>query len=556
MGATMKRIFLQNKLLLTILVVAACIRLIELGNVPVGLYVDEAAIGVDALSVAQTGKDMHGNFFLQAIYPSYGDYKLPVYIVLASGAVKLFGASEFAVRLPSALAGITTVFLVYVISQKLLSFGSGFTEGTRKRIGLWASALTAILPWSILFSRTGFEGHVGQMFVLCSVYFACTAAKSWKSLLFSVFFGAIAVYTYYSIRFVFPVVFLSILSLQMTKKSWKDVLKRSAVGLVVWAALLIPMRLSPLYLESETFRLSARSILQDKDVYVERSNTLREHDSFSFESKLFHHRSLYMIKAFAKNVAAHFDSDFLFLTGDSNLRHGTGKSGLLFLSMMPALLVGMFSLFQKNKKLLSVLAIWFLAALVPASVPHEVPHALRSLNGLGVVAILLGIGMKEIVAWSAKSSWNRFIVVCLGVCITLQFVLFATDYLTDYRSRSAQAWFDGNKQAARELIRLDKELPIDQPIVVSGDEKMFLWYSFFKPVLATDLQKVASVKFRKESLGRISFGTDAVQSFLSSERKGCAVGLADELGNTIDTQILGEASGMVYGMRCITKESK
>ena len=78
----------------------------QLGKNPVALYWDELAIGIDAYSVAQTGKDIYGHNRLQAIYPSYGDYKAPVAIWLTSLSVKFLGLSEFSVRLPFFLASL------------------------------------------------------------------------------------------------------------------------------------------------------------------------------------------------------------------------------------------------------------------------------------------------------------------------------------------------------------------------------------------------------------------------------------------------------------------
>ena len=98
--------------LIFIVGLAAFLRLYALGSIPNGLYIDEVAIGVDALSLAKTGHDMHGGHWFTTVFPSYGDYKLPVYIWLAAISVRLFGATDFAVRLPSAIAGIGTVMLV------------------------------------------------------------------------------------------------------------------------------------------------------------------------------------------------------------------------------------------------------------------------------------------------------------------------------------------------------------------------------------------------------------------------------------------------------------
>src|SRR5260221_11836804 len=106
-----------------ILLVAVAIRFYKLGSVPYSLYWDEVAMQVDVKSVVQTGRDMFGRPWYQVIYPSYGDFKLPVYIWAASGVEKMLGLSEFAFRLPSALAGIGTIIVAGWLAKEFLEDG-------------------------------------------------------------------------------------------------------------------------------------------------------------------------------------------------------------------------------------------------------------------------------------------------------------------------------------------------------------------------------------------------------------------------------------------------
>ena len=193
---------------------AVFLRLYTLGSIPSGLYIDEVAIGVDALSLAKTGRDMHGGPWLTTVFPSYGDYKLPVYIWLAAISVRVFGATDFAVRLPSAIAGIATVVLVYALALEFF-----VKEKHSKLIAVLSAAMVAVMPWSILFSRTGFEAHVGQAFLLASAWIALRAKKQPLLFVLSSVLGAISVYSYFSVRFVFPVVLVGMFLLHAEKKN-------------------------------------------------------------------------------------------------------------------------------------------------------------------------------------------------------------------------------------------------------------------------------------------------------------------------------------------------
>ncbi len=376
---------MKKIILIAILLLASFLRLYKLGTVPIGMYMDEMAIGVDAVNIAQTGKDMHGNSMWSAIYPSYGDYKLPVYIILAGASVKVFGASAFSVRLPSALAGIATVLLVYLLTKKLF-------EKTKQNetIGLVSALITAILPWDMLFSRTGFEGHVGQMFVLLSMYLLFLSKKDMKWVFASALFGAIAVYTYFSVRFVFPVLFVSYIVLFHLKNITIKKICVFIFTLILWGLLLVPMMLSPLYKPSEKFRLSARSILQNQESNILYANMLREREGNSIVSRLIYHRYLYFIKDLLTNYSTHFDMNYLFFSGDPNLRHGTGKTGIMLPVFIPFFFAGLYTFAKKYPKVGFFLFIWWMIALLPASVPLELPHALRSMNGIFTIAVTCG----------------------------------------------------------------------------------------------------------------------------------------------------------------------
>ena len=109
----MKKFFL-----ITILILAAVFRLAFLADFPAGLNADEAALGYNAYSLMLTGRDEHGHPWPVNL-ESFGDYKPALYAYILIPFIKVMGLTELAVRLPSALAGIFSVLLIYLLTKEI-----------------------------------------------------------------------------------------------------------------------------------------------------------------------------------------------------------------------------------------------------------------------------------------------------------------------------------------------------------------------------------------------------------------------------------------------------
>src|SRR3989344_4929450 len=97
--------------LIFIFILSFLLRFYKLGQIPFGFSQDESAIGYNAYSILQTGKDEYGKF-LPVYFKSFGDYKLPVYFYLTALSVKIFNLNEFSVRFSSALLGSVSVVIL------------------------------------------------------------------------------------------------------------------------------------------------------------------------------------------------------------------------------------------------------------------------------------------------------------------------------------------------------------------------------------------------------------------------------------------------------------
>ena len=514
--------------LIFIVGLAAFLRLYALGSIPNGLYIDEVAIGVDALSLAKTGHDMHGGPWFTTVFPSYGDYKLPVYIWLAAISVRLFGATDFAVRLPSAIAGIGTVMLVYALAIDLFA-----KEKHVKFIALLSAAMIAIMPWSILFSRTGFEAHVGQALLLASAWMMLRAQKRPWLLVLSSVLGALAVYTYFSVRFVFPVVLVGIFLFQIEKKHWKKQVLYCIGCLALFGLLVLPMGKSPYYAAMQSLRFSTKNILNNTD-FVTATNRLRELGGNTVMSRLIYHRDVFMAKELLRHFADHLNFSYLFVSGDTNLRHSTGETGILLFGMLPPFVIGLFTLARKHKKLSCILLLWYVAALLPASVPYDTPHALRSLNALGVLALVLGVGGTEITVTLCRGSMvKKFLLASLMVFLGFNFFSFWHNYTYHHPQRSASAWAEMRKELG---LFIQERKNTYEKIQITADDHLFLWVVWYGGFDIREVQHAPSISYIKPVFANVVFQPLSKVSW--DWQRSLVIGQSSELETLPDNHVI------------------
>ncbi|HLC87855.1 MAG TPA: glycosyltransferase family 39 protein, partial [Patescibacteria group bacterium] len=171
----MKLLKFNTILLLIILALGLTLRVCKLDSVPPGLTWDEAALGYNAYSLSKTFRDEYG-FFLPLTLKSFGDYKPALYAYLDIPFVVTLGLNEWAVRLPSVLAGIGFILICYLIILEIFK---------DKALSLSVAFFAAISPLSIQFSRAGFESNVAVFLNVLGLYFFLGGLKSSKYFYFA-----------------------------------------------------------------------------------------------------------------------------------------------------------------------------------------------------------------------------------------------------------------------------------------------------------------------------------------------------------------------------------
>jgi len=428
----MKQQLRQHKWILLILVLASGLRLIRLEQVPPSLYWEEAALGYDAYSILKTGKDYHGHSWPIIAFESFGDWKPALYFYLIVPLLPLLGLTSLAVRLPAAIAGISSVYLTYLIVQQLR---------LSKRVSLLSALALAIMPWHLQFSRAGFEVTVAVFWMLLGIWLILRSRANSRLIILAAVSLVLSMYTYHGLRILAPLAG-SLTVVWWKSKFWQD--RWIFISGLLAFGLLWPL-IDNMHSIQVQQRIHETSLFSVSEA-VASTNQWREEDGNTFLSRLIHHRYWYWTKEIMAGMMKHLEIDFLFISGDGNPRHQTGFFALLYYWMFIPLFAGWYWLFWKYKKIWIYLTSLILLATIPPALTKTTPHTLRFLPAAPLIAIFIGFGLNELGLWLRKFIQTKWIFAVLILAITLEWSIYSYDYFSVYPKRSSQEWQYGYRE--------------------------------------------------------------------------------------------------------------
>jgi len=583
---TQANIFLRKHyfeiMLILIVVLASVIRMTQLGSYSPSPYWEEVALGYDAYSLLKTGQDHHGNPWPIIAFESFGDWKPSFYFYAAVPSIAIFGLSVEAVRLPAAVAGIGSVILmgllpILLYRSKLFESFSKLSIDWVKNLGLWLALLMALEPWAVIFSRAAWEANLATFMLLLGVTlwllsFSATFKKSIFLLLFSATAFGLAMYTYHSARLIAPLLLLyleswrwiSAFQKSKSKIAWKLLITQSilAIGLLLLIA-------SPLILSLSNPEVSGRfateNIFTDISI-IEESNRLREIDDNSILSRLLFHRYLLFVREIVSNYTAYLNIDFLFNTGEENLRHSTGYTGMLYWSEVFFLSVGFLALIRRHRALLVFLTGWLLIALLPATLTTVNPHALRTLPSLPIWIFVAGLGVLTTQNWlqwqinhwqvlskTLKKIGQSIITFALIGLSLIQFGIFAHYYIMIYPKLYAAEWWQyGYEQLYQQINQVSTNPEYSNlPIYITRERGRPAMYDWFYSKTNPRLVQAAEATAKKDQSEFLEFSNRKYVRGLGEVNQLPAVVVASpenlvtyQTNFEKNSQLLGEVKGL------------
>lgn len=456
---------------LLIIILAIVLRFWDLGKNPLGINLDEAAIGYNAYSVLKTGRDEYGQF-LPLQFRSLDDYKPPLYIYLTVPSVAIFGLNEFAVRFPSALLGVGAVILVFFLAKELFD----------QRVGLIAAALLAISPWHLQFTRTAYETGSLAFFTAAGLLCFLKGIKNWRWFILSAILFGLELYLYQAAK-VFVPLFLIAASIIYFKKTL-------ALFWLIFLFFLLPVIFMSVGKEGQ-LRAYGVSIFQDVRPH-EDNLTLKTEDWLRDDNKsatLFHPEILEFAPKILNNYFLHLSPQFFFGVNLGDKVNYVANIGLMYLWELPFLIAGFYYL-VKAKKSFILLVAWLLLAPVPASITNNLPSSIRTATFLPVLQIITAVGLFNIIK-KYRIIFPIFLILASSFFIYYLHMLFVHAPILQSRT-----WYAGYKEMVLESARL---APNYNRVLVSNKlDQTLNFYQFFL--------KYDPERFQKVDGGRVSGG--------------------------------------------------
>ncbi len=406
--------------ILILVCIAAFFRFYRLHEVPIGLWRDEAANGLEALRVLDGD---HSIFF---------GTREPMFIYLVAASVAFLGRTPLSIRVVPAIVGTATVPVTYLLIRETF-------WGTSRRprvVAFLTSLWLATSYWHINFSRLGFRGILLPLLASLSFYFlwrgwnqlmgARRTSSSWRLPTLAWFalaglsFG-LTMYTYIPCRFL-PFVLLPVLGHMAARRRWKSALGQGVDGPLVSLS-------SPL-IAATLFALCFLLVIAPLGTYF-----LADPGSFFARSGV----SVFGPSAqepipilLGKNVVRQLA--MFGLVADPNTRHDPSGRPAFDLFTLVFFLIGVALSILRWRQLPYLFALsWFSVMLLPAILTFpELPHFLRSIGALPIAYVFPALGLEKLWQWlRAKQFWCK-LRYAFGSLLTVSFALMALLTYRDY----------------------------------------------------------------------------------------------------------------------------
>lgn len=410
----------------------------DIGDNPVGLFCDEAEIGLEAYRLLSQPLD---GFRPPVFYQHFGYSHLGALPVYASAPlVWLLGLSDLSIRLVSVVWTVAAIVVLFALMRRL-----GWRNG-EVAVLLFASA-----PVFLHIGRINF-GHAPSLFCVCTGMYALARARDGASIRWALVCGTafgLSVYGNAAYYLATPVIVASfaIGEMVVSKRSWRRY-RPLAVATIVMALIWIPIVVKAVTDERFLDRYLDKEGMQAPLLSVDRALTMID------------------------NYPKYFSGKYLFTDGEAGLpggsisRHSVPGAGILPWLALPLIVLGVVAIFRHRTESGRPFAVAGLTMLVLYPLPDLVtttrlnpPYTFAVFPTMIFVPLLAGYGLDWASGWG-QGRWRSFLssrVLPAGLVVVILFgaMRFYTGPYERYPEVSAGYY--GWQQGAHEAVDVFQE---------------------------------------------------------------------------------------------------
>jgi 4-amino-4-deoxy-L-arabinose transferase-like glycosyltransferase len=367
-------------LLSLVVALGSFLYLYKLGSLPPGLYLDEAGTGYNAYSILKTAKDEYGKFLPLAMR-LFGSYTPPLYVYLSVPIIGIFNLSIFSTRLLSSLTGIVNIVIVYFLIKDLQLVKSRFSPFA-------GTIVFAITPWTVFFSRMGYEQNLAFLFFCLSVFLFVRSTIDPKLIVLAFSTISLATYSDFPLRFLSPLLFIGLIAILknqiLTIKNRRYLIFGTFLAILIQIPNLYLATTPAFFTKTDHFYLDT-VIVQSKKI----SNFLPVFISYP----------LSFTREFFAQYSTYFSPRSLFFLPDSDLQRSTPELSVFYPWMLIPYLVGLFFIWKERKKYtIQIILLMLFITPLPGALAKQPFHIQRTLTLLLPLTLIMTIGMDRIIS--------------------------------------------------------------------------------------------------------------------------------------------------------------
>jgi len=454
--------------IIIILIVAILIRFINIGSTP-SLNADEAALGYNAYSLIQTGKDEHGVSW-PLHFKSFGDYKPGGYVYLALPFIKTLGLNVVAVRLPNLILSILTILFLYKLVLLL---------SKNNKLALITATVLTLSPWHIHFSRGAWESSAALSLIVIGTYFFFKSIKEKFIKNFSIFviLYVLSLYLYHSARLIAPLLAITLVILYF--KNLVTKLPQILIPIFFGAILALPVMFSFLN-NGGTARIGGIGLTADQGPINRANELINHHNNVKLINRGIHNKRVLYLISWAQKYASHFDFNFLCINGDEVPRSKVPEMGQIYLIELPFLILGLIFILKSNilshKSKIFIIS-FLLIAPIASSLTYQAPSALRALSMVIPLSILIALGIYSFFNLIHKSKLINLISIIFILIYGYLMAYYFDAYFIHYEKRYPYAWEYGFDQLVPYLE--SQKNNYDQIYITNKYDQPYILFLFF-----------------------------------------------------------------------------